>query len=196
MKLLLYCCKSKKDLLQWAPQSMYPYYYGCFDDLYESEEALNGKIVAECDYEVEEIDCYVCHNTDCGYGIYTTPKLVHSKLSELSCLNDNQLEDYLGYHNGYAIHIKNLNIFIEPRELSDYCRYIGEPITKAPQNMMHALKVRNWSRRYVEDGYVREVRENKVTDYILISIRPEYLVEILNGFKTIEVRKKVLKEML
>lgn len=33
-------------------------------------------------------------------------------------------------------------------------------------------------------------------DYILISIRPEWLCKILNGEKTIEVRKKVLKEML
>ena len=31
---------------------------------------------------------------------------------------------------------------------------------------------------------------------ILISIRPEWLCKILNGEKTIEVRKKVLKEML
>lgn len=53
MKLLLYCCKSKKDLLQWAPLSMFPYNYGCFDDLYESEEELNGKIVAECDFDLK-----------------------------------------------------------------------------------------------------------------------------------------------
>ena len=32
--------------------------------------------------------------------------------------------------------------------------------------------------------------------YILISVRPKWLCKILNGEKTIEVRKKVLKEML
>lgn len=33
-------------------------------------------------------------------------------------------------------------------------------------------------------------------DYILISIHPEWLCKILNGEETIEIRKKVLKEML
>jgi hypothetical protein len=32
--------------------------------------------------------------------------------------------------------------------------------------------------------------------YILISIKPEWLCKILNKEKTIEVRRKVLKEML
>ena len=30
---------------------------------------------------------------------------------------------------------------------------------------------------------------------ILLSVKPEWLVKILNGEKTIEVRKKVLKEL-
>lgn len=49
---------------------------------------------------------------------------------------------------------------------------------KAPQNMMRVI-----------DAYGDD-------EYILISVRPEWLCKILNGEKTIEVRKKVLKEML
>ena len=52
-----------------------------------------------------------------------------------------------------------------------------KPICYAPQNMMRCI-----------DAYDNQ--------YILISIRPEYLVKILNKEKTIEVRKKVLKEMI
>ena len=51
------------------------------------------------------------------------------------------------------------------------------PIKSAPQNMMKVKRV---------------LQE----DAILISIRPEWLCKILNGEKTIEVRKKVLKDML
>ena len=51
-------------------------------------------------------------------------------------------------------------------------------VFKAPQNMM----------------LVRDMEDHKYK--ILISIRPEWLCKILNGEKTIEVRKKVLKEML
>jgi len=40
--------------------------------------------------------------------------------------------------------------------------------------------------------YAYDGEEKKV----LISIRPEWLCKILNSEKTIEVRKKVLKEMM
>ena len=61
---------------------------------------------------------------------------------------------------------------------------------------MKVFSIKEHSRRYVENGYVYEVRSNDITDYILISIRPEWLCKILNGEKTVEIRKKVLKEML
>ena len=50
-------------------------------------------------------------------------------------------------------------------------------VIKAPKNMM---KVCEWD----------------IEDKVLISIKPEDLCKILNGEKTIEVRKVVLKEML
>ena len=168
-KLLLYCTKSKKRLF--------------FDKLKQiftlgkvkSNNGLNGKIVAECDYEVEEIFM--------GYGYETFAKTKTMQLEEIlkrSCLSENELCDYLP---NYAIHINNLHIFDEPKELSDYCVYTkptfdkNNVIEKAPQNMCRVL---------TKNGY----------EYILISIRPQWLCKILNGEKTIEVRKKVLKEMI
>lgn len=57
------------------------------------------------------------------------------------------------------------------------CATIDNEVDKAPQNMMYCYGV-NGKR------------------YVLISIKPEWLCKILNREKTIEVRKKVLKEML
>lgn len=192
MKLLLYCCKNNKKKLIKKDQVVFgkrkiEYIYDRF--LLGNEQALNGKIVAECDYEVEEIEHYVHYEPEVNVGIavlpefecdaYSTETLCHFKLVEKSCLYNDQLDGYLKGKNGYAIHIKNLHIFGEPKELSDYCVLI--PITKAPQNMM-----------YVYDENSDNPNEKKV----LISIRPEWLCKILNGGKTIEVRRKVLKEML
>ena len=189
MKLLLYCTKAN------------PYLYDhlgirrSWDKRFNIEKVkqsgldellLNGKIVAECDFEVEEINCSSVFN-----HCYATWNLGQDELLKFSCLERKQLVDYLGYENeidgnwcGYAIHIKNLHIFDKPRELYDCLihpkiepKYYGcEHLSKAPQNMM-----------YVELDDIK---------YILISIHPEWLVKILNKEKTIEVRKKVLKEML
>jgi hypothetical protein len=77
-----------------------------------------------------------------------------------------------------------LHIFDEPRELG-MAHYTtlksAYKIQKAPQNMC-----------IVRSYYPKDYSEK----YILISIRPEWLCKILNGEKTIEVRRTVLKEML
>ena len=199
-KLLLYCTKAK------------PYLYRQDDDCFELLNKLknedtssykkyyrlnNGKIVAECDFEVEELR--IVDDDPLGAYWYETETLSKYEVLDKSCLTDDELFDYLGeYNEGYAIHIQNLHIFDKPKELSNYCikqcqfskcstcKYgknniscatIDTPITKAPQNMMYAY-------------------DNELNKYILISIQPQWLYKILNGEKTIEVRKKVLKEML
>ena len=88
------------------------------------------------------------------------------------CLLPQQLLDYIKLgKNGYALHLSNIKIFDKSKGLNDY------NIEKAPQNMMRVF----------------DANGNK---YILISVQSEWLCKILNGDKTIEVRKKVLKEML
>jgi len=186
-RLLLYCVKAKPYLVSYNNTNKHWYL------LRENEikpfpqlNTYNGKIIAECDFEVEEINCSSVFN-----HCYATWNLGQEELLKFSCLERKQLVDYLGYENqidgkwcGYAIHIKNLHIFDEPRELYDCLiypkiepRYYGcEHLSKAPQNMM-----------YVELDDIK---------YILISIQPQWLCKILNGDKTIEVRKKVLKEMM
>ena len=180
MKLLLYCTKANpylrkldnyfldnhKDNYYWSKGQTTPFNF-------------NGKIVAECDFEVEEIN-------------YRNAKFVcnryYLEILKKSCLTDKQMYDYLKGKNGYAIHIKNLHIFDEPRELSDFNKIIETPygeepdtiITKAPQNMMRCC-------------YEKKPKEWKTG--VLISIKTQWLCIIINKEKTIEVIKKVLKEM-
>ena len=178
-KLLLYCTKSKKQLVKWEK---YMYGENRKNDKFNS---LNGKIVAECDYEVEEIQAN-WKVKDCLYH-YETNNMEEKELLNKSCLASIQINDYLDKKNGYAIHIKNLKIYDEPKELNEYYKTYNnsktwQRVNKAPQNMM-------------EVDYIN-IDKNIFLSYILISIRSRWLCKILNGEKTIEVRKKVLKKML
>jgi len=187
MRLLLYCCKAKPYLYQHFSKEFITL------NTYDKDCIWNGKIVAECDYEVEEIrygwySQNIVPKGDHYYTYYKTSKIEPKEFYKKSCLNWEQLNSYLNdydsqkFEGGYAIHIKNLHIFDEPRDLSEFTTFtdFGKPITKAPQNMCN----------------VCDDLEHNCERYILISIRPEYLVDILNGNKTIEIRKKVLKDML
>jgi len=189
MKLLLYCTKAKPYLADFKGEYQ-TYSNGKeLDELWDKGfnlndimNILNGKIVAECDFEVEWCDTSWC----CG-------DFIEHKGLEKSCLTKEQLFDYVkGRNEFYAIHINNLYIFDEPKKITAYhcktnkndelclnggCGY--KFFHKAPQNMMKVYD--HWG---------------KGNEYILISIRPEWLCKILNGEKTIEVRKKVLKEMI
>jgi predicted transcriptional regulator len=158
---------------------------------------LNGKIVAVSDFEVEKITTFKDYTGYEEYDThYQTAKRDYERLLQETCLNNQQLDDYLQGENGYAIHIENLYKFIKPKELKDLyvkgayhnaeqmftdeIKINGEwfhPMTRAPQNMCYAF----------------DKNGNK---YVLISVHPEWLAMILNGLKTIEVRRKVLKEML
>lgn len=210
IKALLYCTKGKPYLeYKQIPRTLMEIDnsfegYRCSYKRTEDDEnfQLNGKIVAECDFEVEKIEYKHIKERD-EFGIlhneawqeYRGLNITDSDcdLTSKSCLTADEIFDYLLNKNGYAIHIKNLHIFDEPKELSEYCSVhyldggtIGTKLlTKAPQNMM----------RVVEASYYNFYYESSDIN-ILISIRPEWLCKILNGEKTIEVRKVVLKEMI
>ena len=192
LKLLLYCCKAK------------PYLYKTYDTMIEkmdgdyhtqlnkavlNDNCLNDKIVAECDFEVS------IHNWYNDYNLFEKLYYQENMMfnNENSCMSSRELVSYLGNNNlkkdFYAIHIKNLNVFVEPKELSEYFTnekkintldgytWVCESIDRAPQNMMYAY-------------------DNGGNKYILMSIKSQGLRKILNGDKTIEIRKKVLKDML
>ena len=191
MKALLYCTNAKPYLSLVGKYDNGKNYYEAINDKTILDNALNGKVLAECDYEVEEIkpEKY-WHSTEDFDYIYNTGTVYYDDLLKKSCLMDYELDDYLGCEDkGYAIHIKNLHIFNEPMELWQFYSRAVEidtiygsywcctTITKV-QNMM-----------YVQD-------ENQDKQYALIPVHSKELCKILNGDKTIVVKKKVLKEML
>lgn len=185
-KLLLYCTKNKWRLFFDKVKQIFTL------GKVKSNNDLNGKIIAECDFEVEEIEFeYVFHS---GYSdvSYKTKTLNDNEIFRQSCLRPIDMNTYFRRNFimkekgncGYAIHLKNLHIFDNPRELYDCLihpkiesKYYGcEHLSKAPQNMM-----------YVELDDIK---------YILISIQPQWMCLILNRIKDVEVRKVVLKEMI
>lgn len=182
---------------------------------------LNGKIVAQFDcekvdyYEIEyhknnlvlnQIGIYDEYESkewehDCFKRVisneYSEEEIANCELIKKSCLSFDELGKYVCFKNGidnfYAIHISNLEIFDEPKELAKHTldnnsdfyikkwikkfdSFKGSALTKAPQNMFNV---------YDKDG----------NHYVLISIRPEWVAKILNGEKTIEVRKSIVNKL-
>lgn len=179
-KVLFYCTMGK------------PYLYKDVDNkfkLQNKEDAnwinkhllngLNGKVVAECEVETEEIRL--------SEYPYYTDTLTNDELLDKSCLDDDELDNYITDKHAYALHIKNLKIFDNPKYIFDYYKRVKEfdisdslafmPVQKAPQNMM-------------------KVYDKEGNSYVVISIRSPWLCKIFNGEKEIEVRTKVMKEML
>lgn len=175
-KVLLYCTKATPYLVKddYTFENE-PVYFTHYKEPGSCGLPLNGKIVVECEVETE---------TRLNYGLERRSEFI----LENTGLTMEQLDAYLPKHKEYdsedvyyALHIKNLKELRTPLTFEKNCIY------KAPQGFKQVLKApQSMMRVYDRFG-------NK---YILISIRPEWLCKILNGEKTIEVRKKVLKEML
>lgn len=199
IKLLLYCTKAKPYIMKYKDGK-----YKEIASFYNKQDLatydlLNGKIVAECDFIVFDIHPCASYKGGLEYGsncMWAT-FINEEDLLNKSCLTMEELNKYLASNksSGYGIGIKNLHIFDEPKELRDYYSqnqvdFIEETelwrlkngITTAPQNMCYAYKY--------------SYSKSELEKYIIISIQPQWLCKILNGEKTIEVRKKVLKEML
>lgn len=165
-KCLLYCTKAKPEIVTFEIKEGGIQHY--------SSTPINGKIVAECEVETEKLKKLSLAERRNGFLRYENEE----EILKQSCLNGEQIRHYLIKADGYALHIKNLKtktlsfdkdcIFKKPHG--------NEVIKRAPQNMQWCF----------------DRRGNR---YALISIRPEWLCKILNGEKTIEIRKKVLKGM-
>ena len=205
MKALLYCVKSKPYFHRASIEKWW-WNDGCYEPLDYREgfitldkktlslrykdghnddqlsQTLNGKIVAKVEIDkVEEI--YNGYRFEEWGRYYVTNDMSFGMLLEKSCLTDKELEKYLQENIGYALHLTNLKVFDRPLSFDKDYIYkdykTNATLTKAPQNMCNV---------YDRFG-------NK---YVLISIQPQHLCNILNGKKTIEVRRKVLnclKEM-
>ena len=193
MKLLLYCTKSKPYLYRnpnVLPTEFDAYFLSKYDTFYSAFgnklNYLNGKIVAECDFEVEKI--FNVGDEYEGLQLYTETLSIEEVLKK-SCLS---YKDYLGYvssaeNYGYAIHIKNLHIFDEPKELEDTEYY------NPKDNYKMIIKRYKHNNNYMRIICLGEPSNPKK---IFLPVHPEELCRILNGEQDIIIRKIVLKEML
>ena len=79
-----------------------------------------GKVVCRfwCD-NVEEIHCnsYGLETSEHWYG---TKEIHEKELLEKTCLSFDELDNYLNWSNGYAIHINDLKIFDNSKEISEF----------------------------------------------------------------------------
>lgn len=199
MRLLL-CCKKTK-----------PYLYRQDDDTFKLENKIvnedisdykkyyglnNGKIVIECDFEVEKIIPIDVSEDDYTYGLSSGKGLLKE-----SCLSTydicEYLEDYNGetiFKKGYAIHIKNLHIFDKPKELSDFNKIIETPYGDEPDAII--TKISNMMRCCWVEYRFGTFLEPVCRSRILIPVSPQEMCRIANKQQAILIRKKVLKEML
>jgi len=144
--------------------------YGCAVELmayenYDESNFLNGKIGAR--FDLNEVQKY--------------EQSLFDNLNGNACVPTNwgmtweELFDYTKFKDFYAWHIDNLEI-IEPLEISAFAK-LRKSLEqenkyyyhKAPQSFCYAYY--------------------KGEKCIILSVRPEWAVKILNGLKTVEVRK-------
>lgn len=66
---------------------------------------------------------------------------------DMSCLTDEQTEDYLGNKDGYGLHITDLKIYDKPKELSEFFTPMGKRpsymIERPPQSWQYVEELEN-----------------------------------------------------
>ena len=188
MKCYIYCTKAKPYLCRIDDDNKFELRSKITKDYHEQ----NGKVIAS--FELKEVEKFDANN-------------VSKEILEKSCLTKDEISNYLGDKTGYAWEIKNLEIFDKPMNLRDFetqgiCNMYseikecitGDYITKCYfklckynyegetcDNYPHQVKKAPQSWQYVYDKDYEKA--------ILISIKPEWVCKILNGKKTIEIRK-------
>lgn len=207
-KLLLYCTKGKTYLYRlldggWITCNK-NYDVACSKIAF----TFNGKIVGMCDCDnVEEIFNDKLYWKDFNGWTYdiSTNTLCGSELFKKSCLKGNELMQYLGDKNGYALYLSNVEVFDKPKELSDYFIYscpLGRKYYSGCTSPNHECPECYNGVVYPELTRLKKAPQNmcycyddKGKRYILLSIHPKYLCKIMNGEKTIEVRRKILNAL-
>ena len=153
----VYCKKALTRLYGVQSPFIENHFYYYADDFSEELDSnntgfLNGKVVFgfRC-HEVKEISWQI--------GLHELDQQPFSDFLDKCGLSYFELKDYLNKENGYAIHISDLEIFDEPKKLSEfryatcpktnceYCKYnktvegdlycTRKTLTKAPQNFCY-----------------------------------------------------------
>lgn len=169
MKLLFYCTKQKPYLEKLSNQKGDKNHFILLDTYDAFHRELNGYVVGECEIEkIQEIGLFFCDDV--------------LEFEKKCCMTMKEVVEYTGdFNKGYALYLKNVKIYNSNYKIN----YYG--LDKAPQNMCH----KKYPVPYNNELGGWEISE----DEIIISVKPEWLCKILNGQKTIEIRKQILKSM-
>lgn len=93
------------------------------------EPILNGKVVAK--FTMREIRNVIKSKIWGGWGVYGE-YMDFIEIDRMSCLSQNEIMRYMrGKYHAYAWHISDLEIFDEPKELSEF------GIKRAPQSWQY-----------------------------------------------------------
>lgn len=96
--------------------------------LYENRMKVIGEFVCDSISEIKP------HNDGYGANSYTFMSIEYNKGGNGSCLNFEQLNDYLKGRKGYALHISDLKIYDKPKEISEFLTVKGEIIKRPFQS--------------------------------------------------------------
>ena len=91
----------------------------------------NGKVVAR--FTLNKVEEIICRPIWGEWESYTKT-LGYSEISQASCLGNSEIVRYLKGNNGYAWHISDLEIFREPKKLSEF------GAKRAPQSWCYVEK--------------------------------------------------------
>ena len=209
IKVLLYCEKAKP----YAKPYLYKYFAVAdnpaddgytYDTSYSSEEfknedpsILNGTIPCECEVEAEEI-YYGCDVDDFWTETCGSQKDIKHNLLIQSCLEHEEIYERLQprdsyYGNcGYALHIKNLHVFDNPKSLNDFYSIhnvggmlLTDKLERAPRNIQ-VISLNEWDYGTYCPSDVA----------ILLPVHPDLLCKVLCGECTIIIKKRILKGMV
>ena len=175
MKALM-CCSNTRPYLEVHPFDLSNSFFRLTDD---SFHALNGKIVAECEIEIERIESFVAQGLGSYIMGYQTDTLKFEELVSKIGNDYEKLYNDLKYENGYAIHIKNIQFIEEPYNVNEVWQYkkYNIHLKNAPKNMCAI---------YGKDG----------DPYVLITASSEELCRSLNKKQTILIRREIPERVL
>ena len=172
MKALLYCNKQKPYLMQGFAKpnhsldSTNPLNYNFIEINKLTSACLNGKVVAEIDYEV--VDILWCYEPLCvNHRLYYLSNYDisnHIGLIEGSKMTPQEIHDYLKGKDGKAYIIKDIKVYTTPYILYNM---------KKPHKKV---------KLYSEFSGEFELK--------VLTCNPEELCRILNGEQTIIIRKR------
>lgn len=165
MRLLLYCSQNGEDLYK-TDKGFVLTDFG-IGTYYKNIKKINGTIPALCNFDIEEINpIFNCDN--------------YEWLTEGCNMDLQDIRNYLNDKKGYAIHVKNISNFLDQIHITDIKCWDEKQgayvcMSKGPQKMM---------RCFIGDE-----------EFAIIPVDPKVLFNILNGDRTIILKRKIMADI-